>query len=47
MRAFDGIDNDMVETRGRWFHLFGYLLIGHDLYRVEDFWYMIDCHINM
>lgn len=47
MRAFDGIDSDMVKIKDRWFYLFGSLLTRHDLYRVEDFGYMIDCLTNM
>lgn len=46
-RGFEGVEGDMSELRDRWFHLFGSLILGHDLCRVEDFEYLIDCLTNM
>lgn len=37
----------MGKLRDRWFHLFGSIILGHDLYRAEDFGYLIDCLTNI
>lgn len=37
----------MYKIKDRWFHFFGSLMLGHDIYRVEDFGNIIDILTNL
>lgn len=36
-RALDGIEGEWAKIRDRWFHLFSSLILGHDIYMMDDF----------
>lgn len=45
--AFEGIEKEMGNIRDRWFHIFGSILLDHDINRLDDFENVIDHLIDL
>lgn len=46
-RAFNGIQWEMVNIRDRQFHVFGFVILDHDINNMEDFGKVIDHLIDL
>lgn len=42
VRDFEEIEGEMLKVMNRWLHIFGSLILAHDIYRVENFRNVID-----
>lgn len=45
--AFDEIERDFVDIRDRWIHTFGFMILDHEINRIDDFRNVIDHLIDM
>lgn len=46
VRAFEGMEKEMVNIRDKWFHTFG-SIVGHDVNRLKEFRNVIDHLIDL
>lgn len=46
-QGFSGIENEISKIKDRWFQFFGSLILGHGIYRVQDFGNVIDILIKL
>lgn len=42
VRVFEGIKREFVTIRDRWIHIFAFMVLGHDINRLDDFENVID-----
>lgn len=41
-KLFEDIEREVVNTRDKWIHVFGSIILSHDINRIEDFGNIID-----